>query len=237
MSEPEVPTLVAWEDASRGLASRVLGTLLDVFRPTRAAPALAQGGLRPALSFALLTTLPFIAVFATVEYTHTLSVAPGFVVQVLGHASSALIARDVALACSLGVAIELGELLLLAAPFITLARAYGAPDRWRAGVRLFLYRAWLSPVLAVTALLVSLSAPQLAPAAYMAWLLAPRLALLFSMRATARVACGTSALASWLVVGVALTVHVFGQRLLLRAVEPLLPDGTWVELVLRSASP
>ena len=120
MSEPEAPALVPWEDASRGLASRVLGTLLDVFRPTLAAPALAQGGLRPALAFALLTTLPFIAVFATVEYTHTLSVAPGFVVQVLGHASSGLIARDVALACSLGVAIELGELLLLAAPFITL---------------------------------------------------------------------------------------------------------------------
>ena len=27
------------------------------------------------------------------------------------------------------------------------------------------------------------------------------------------------------------------QRLLLRAVEPALPDGTWVELVLRSAGP
>lgn len=231
------PALVPWEDRSRGFAPRLVGTFADAFRPVRAAPALVHGGLRPALSFALLTTLPFIAIFAAVEYTHTLSVAPGFVVRVLGRASGPQIARDLGAALLLGAAIEFGQLLLLGAPFITLARAYGIKERWRAALRLFLYRAWLSPVLAVLALLVSLSLPQIAPQAYIAWMVVPRLALFFSMRATARVACGAPALGSWLVVGVALTVHLFGQRLLLRAVEPALPAGTWVELVLRSAGP
>ena len=248
MSAPPTPALVPWEDASRGFASRLFGTLFDVFRPTTAALGLVDDdgqpaahhagyGLRPALQFALLTTLPFIAVFASVEYTHTLSVAPGFVVRVLGDPSRAAIAGDVALALGIGFAIELGELLLLAAPFVTLARAYGSPERWTASVRMFLYRAWVSPVLAVVALLVSLTFPQIAPQAYLAWLLLPRLALLFSMRATARVACGVTALSSWIVVAVALGVHLFGQPLLLRLVEPALPAGTWVQLVLHSARP
>jgi hypothetical protein len=236
LSERESIPLVPWEDSSRGLASRVFGTFADVFRPTSAAPALVHGGLRPALWFALATTLPFIAVFSAVEYTHTLAVAPGFVVQVFGRPSATTVALDVCGAILVGIVIELGELALLAAPFITLSRAYGLPERWRASARLFLYRAWLSPVLSVVALAVSLSVSEVAPMAYLVWLLVPRLAMLFSMRATARVACGTTALASWLVVGVALGVHLFGQPLLLRAMEPALPEGTWIQLVVRSAS-
>ena len=229
--------LVPWEDARLALPRRILGTLFDVFRPTVTAPALVNGGLRPAIVFALWTTLPFIALFGAVEYTHTLVVAPGFDVRVLGQASSGQIAGDLVLAVLLGFVIELGELALLAAPFVTMARAYGVRERWPAALRLFLYRAWLSPVLGVVAMTTSLIAPQIAPHAYAVWLLLPRLVLFVSMRATARIACGVPALSSWIVVAVALAVHLFGQPLLLRAIRPALPDGTWVELVLRSSTP
>jgi hypothetical protein len=209
--------------------ARLLGGMAEAFRPVRSAPAMAVGGIAPALRFAALTALPFVLLHAAVAYTFELRFGPALELRVTATDGAAL-ALDLARAFGIGLALFLAGLLTLALPYVSLVRAYGRPERVHAAVRLVLYRAWLFPAGGALFLATSWVAPQSARSLVgLVWIVSrvvPLLLTLNAMRATARLAGGVGPLVSWLVVGVALTVHLVAEPLLSRVAEPYVPRDT-----------
>jgi hypothetical protein len=161
--EPPLRTKVtgpmAWEDASLSFSRRLFSTLLATFAPLRSIHAAAAGTLAPALRFALLTSLPFMLVWAIVPFTHTLLFKPSFGLEVLPERSSLPVWLDLLRAVAIGLGFSLLSFFSWILPFASLVGAFAngtRPERpslaaWRTA----LYRNWVIPLgMALFSLLV-----------------------------------------------------------------------------------
>jgi hypothetical protein len=206
-----------WENRALPFVARFAKTFVDAFRPTSTANGLARPELGPAIVFAVITALPFAMLRGIVPYTKTLLFGFDFAVAVQGGAGSSEIAIDVARAAGLGVAVTAAQLLALALPFASLARAYGAIPGHRAAMRLMLYRAWLLTVSmnGVVYYFGVWASPEahveIIATALKVFELFPAVALFIAMRATARLAHGVGPFMSMVVVFLPLVLLVLTQ--------------------------
>jgi hypothetical protein len=225
MKDPGPP--VAWEDPRRALPMRFLVTLADAFRPNRAAPSLARGDWRAALSFFALTFIPLGLLAGVIPLTATLGFG-GWRVQLLGTPTTTEIVIDVLRAGAISLVVVFALLVLLTLPYYSLSRAYGSRGHPAAPISVMLYRGWLLPFAGVAYSItvwsfsgdVSTNMQLLLYFAVSIWFV-----LLFSsMLATARMASGVGPIAALAVVLVPFVVLALSLQLGLPRLEPLLPD-------------
>lgn len=220
-----------WE-RSGNLIVRYFATLASALRPIATAPAFASGTVRPAALFALLTALPFALLAGILPHTRTLLFSH-FEVKVLESPSSLELTFDVLRAMAVEGGLTALRFSCLFFPFVSLVRAYAAPERHAAATRMMLYRAWLVPAMAlvyyyagVWPLPADLASLEPAPASIVmtgfAMLLLVVL-LMMAMSAAARIACGLGPWLSMVVVMVPVTLLHFVNALLSAAADLLLP--------------
>lgn len=213
----QAPGPIAWENPERVLFGRLLGTLASTFLPLTTIRAVSAGTVGPALRFALLSALPWMALWGIMPFTHTLEFKFNFAVDVIHKPGMLSIPWDVARAAGIGLVLGCIALLSWALPFVSLLRAYGSPPE--AGVsavsaawRMALYRAWVIPCgLSLLALFAWSMPPEANP-----WLievsllllhLLPRILILMHCFAMARY-FGVEGMASMVVSMVPLAVEI-----------------------------
>jgi hypothetical protein len=237
-SDPtEASPPLPFEAGDGTLLGRYFRTFGTAFYPWRSAPAFARPGLKRAILFFALSSLPLIMLSGVIPHTRTLLFAAGAIV-VQGAPTPEAIAFDVvrAIVVQLGLsAIELFSLLL---PFASLVAAY-APERKEAAIRLVLYRFWLGPLAALVGYAAEWSLPvsfftsvdemtqKLPPAIMIAALVQPTLRVfqLLAMIAVSRLACGLSVLMSLVVVGVPIALQLLVMPLSSHVADRLLPQA------------
>ncbi len=150
--QPTLPSYgegpIPWEDPELPWPRRLLGTLSAGFLPIETARAAADGSVRPALVFALLSALPWAPVWAIVPFTHTLQFKANFALDVVSKPGLTL-ATDLAQSMTIGLLLSLVSFLTWSVPFASLLKAF-APENERsaaprAAYRTALYRVWLVP--------------------------------------------------------------------------------------------
>jgi hypothetical protein len=216
-----------WETRDGSFFGRLIGTLASAFRPVQSAPAFARPDVRPALAFFLLTAIPLAALAGVIPNTKTLMFGSAFDVSVLGHPSRGAIAIDVVTAMVMQLLSFGLDFVALAVPFTSLIGAYAPAERRPAALRVLFYRSWLVPGAMLLFFLGLWMLPggakpqeptQLLPMLGIGQFLLNVL-FLISMRATARLACGISAVLSFVVTAIPLVVcgiaQVFVSRLFL----------------------
>jgi len=219
------------------LLGRYFRTFGTAFYPWRSAPAFARPGLKPALLFFALSSLPLIMLSGVMPHTRTLWFAAGAII-VQGAPTPEMIAFDVVRAIAVQLGLSAIELLSLLLPFASLVAAY-APERKEAATRLLLYRFWLGPLATLIGQAAEWSLPvsffdsvddvtqKLPPAILIAALVQPALRVfqLLAMIAVSRLACGLSVLMSLVVVGVPIALQLLVMPLSGYAADRLLPQA------------
>lgn len=228
-ASPPLP-FEAGDGTALGRYFRTFGT---AFYPWRSAPAFARPGLKPAVAFFALSSLPLMLVLGIIPHTRTLNFGAG-TIALVGTPTQAEIVLDVARAIAVQLAVSLVELACLVLPFASLVGAYAAP-RKEAAVRYVLYRFWLAQLAILVGYLAiwTLEAPVEGvplPDASVAVLLTSdfaklllRVLFLIGMNATARIACGLSTWVSLLVVIPPLILEHYGVSLSMLLVDKVLP--------------
>lgn len=213
-----------WETLQGSGLQRFVRTLGSAFQPVHTAPAFARPGLRRPLSFFLLSALPLAALAGVIPNTKTLMFGTACSVVVQGHPSPGGIVLDVLTAMLIQVLLFTLDFAAIALPYTSLVRAYAAPDRRTAAVRVLLYRSWLAPFAALAYylgvwILPGGDKPQ-EPTVLLPFLVLGQFILhmliLSAMRASARLASGIGAFLSFVVVAIPLTVFVFVQLFIAR---------------------
>lgn len=228
-ASPPVP----WERPGSNALARFFGTLGDAFRPIASAPSFARGDAVAPRSFLLLGFLPLALLAAIVPFTRTLLFGPRFAISVVGSADAQAIALDVAIAAGIGLLICAAQVVALALPYVSLARAYASKGHVHAPVRAILYRAWLIPLGEVLRWIVVWSAPdppppELLPLAQLLQVI-PLVLLFASLRATARMGSGVGPFASVIVTIVPFVAMLLVQGYLATGLAPILPDSAALE--------
>jgi hypothetical protein len=145
---PQINGPMGWEDDALPWYQRLYRTLGATFAPLESLHAVANGGVAPALRFALLSALPFMFLWAVVPFTHTLRFGPSFDVAVLPHGAMP-IELDIVRALAIGLVFSGLSQLSWALPFASLVAAFSdgsrPEDPRRAGWRTALYRMWVIP--------------------------------------------------------------------------------------------
>jgi hypothetical protein len=232
-ASPPLP-FEAGDGTALGRFFRTFGT---AFYPWRSAPAFARPGLKPAVLFFMLSSLPMILISGIMPHTRTLWFAAGEIV-VQGTPTQQMIALDVARAIGVQVGLSAVELLSLLLPFASLVAAY-APERKEAAIRLVLYRFWLGPAAALLGQAAAWSLPlavataplepgEMLPAPIMIAAIAQaalRVFQLLALIATSRLACGLSVPMSLVVVGVPIVLQLLVVPLSSHAVDQILPQS------------
>jgi hypothetical protein len=208
-----------WETREGSLVGRFFGTLGSARHPIVSAPAFARPSVRPALAFFVLSAVPLAALAGVIPNTKTLMFGSAFKVTVMGHPTQSDIAWDVVVAMLMQLASFGVDFVALALPFTSLVRAYAPEAQRPAALRVLLYRSWLAPFATLLFFLGIWMLPGGAqsdePTRLLTGLVLAQFflnaLLLVSMRATARLACGISALLSIVVVAVPLLVCAMTQ--------------------------
>ncbi|MET0284313.1 MAG: hypothetical protein ABW352_07575 [Polyangiales bacterium] len=148
--DPQANGPLGWEDEALPWHTRLARTLSATFAPLDTLHAVANGTIAPALRFMLLSTLPWMLLWAIIPFTHTLSFGPSFRVAVIPGASGGMpIELDVVRAMAIGVALSGLTQLSWALPFVSLLAGFAdgsrTEDPKRAGWRTALYRMWVVP--------------------------------------------------------------------------------------------
>jgi hypothetical protein len=174
---------------------------------------MARDGVAPALQFGLLTFLPLALIVGIVPYTKTLLFSAPFKITLQGTPmpDQAAIVIDVLRAIAIGFAVSVAQWLVIAAPYVSLVRAYGEPKRRSVPLRAMLYRAFLLPLQQVSfyALAwVMLNEASTAPQAgfLMVLSLVPLVLMLSTMWSAARLGSGLGPVVSFVVVIIPLTL-------------------------------
>ena len=159
------------------------------------------------------------ALAGVMPHTKTLVFGSAFHVVVQGHPTTTTIALDVLRAMALQLLVFGVDFVAFALPYTSLVRAYAAPTRGGAALRVLLYRSWLAPFAALF-FYVGVwmlpgggkpeEPPPLLPLLWTGQFIFHML-LLSSIRASARLASGIGALLSFVVVAIPLTIFVFVQ--------------------------
>jgi hypothetical protein len=197
--EPPLRTQVtgplAWEDPSLSFFRRLFSTLGATFAPLRSIHAVAAGEVPPALRFALLTSLPFMLVWAIVPFTHTLLFKPSFGLEVLPERSSLPVWLDLLRAVGIGLTFSLISFVSWILPFASLVSAFSNASRPEsprlAAWRTALYRNWIIPLgMALFSLLVwalpSNPSPVLVEITVLSLQMLPRILILIHCHTMAR---------------------------------------------------
>ncbi len=214
---------IPWEDPSRNVVSRFVGTLLSAFSPESSGASLARESSRRGIGFAILSFLPLAVASGIIPYTRTLLFSPGLGIEVVQGATREQIQIDVAVAAATGLGVSLALLLAVALPYVSLSRAYADRGMPSAPLRIVMYRAWLLPLFLglwhslfwiAPAPTSAISALALQLPAVLAVLL-----LLASLRSTARMGSGAGPLSTTAIVLVPLVL----MMVVLMMLQPLAP--------------
>lgn len=212
-----------WEQPGLGFAARLLGTIGTAFSPVKSAPAFGRDELVPALTFALITFVPLSLIAGVIPYTKTMEFSGPFVIKLQGTPlpDQAAIVLDVLRASVIGFALCLLQWAVFAAPYVSLARAYGDPRRRNVPLRTMLYRGFLIPAQQVIFFLLAWAfVARGAPEAQVAFLMLVSLVLLvlllWTMWSAARLGVALGPLMSFLVVAVPITLWQYMQPALLK---------------------
>ena len=139
-----------WEDPALSWPRRFFSTLGTTFAPLRTIHAVADGTIGPALAFALLSSAPFMVLWAIPPFTHTLIFKPEFGLEVMAKSDDLTIALDVLRALGIGLVVSVISLFSWALPFASLVRAFSNGTRPEnpqlAAWRTALYRLWIIPL-------------------------------------------------------------------------------------------
>lgn len=230
MRDPGPP--VPWEDRARSLPARLVATFADALRPTRSAPTFVRSDARAAISFAVLSFLPFALLSGIIPYTHLFVFGAGKV-QLVGTPSSGALTLDVARAAGIGLLVALVKLLCVAVPYHSLSRAYAQKGHPPAALSAMLYRGWLIPFAELVLGLLTWAMP-LEPSdgtITIVWVasLVPLIVLISSMLATARMASGVGPIAALVVVLVPFVLMMVLTPLGMQAIHPWLPDSEAIQ--------
>jgi hypothetical protein len=218
---------LAWEAEHGSFVHRYFATLGTAFRPVLSAPAFAQQEVRAALGFFALSALPFAALAGIIPHTKTMMFGDAFSITLQGNPTPTEIALDVATASAIQLGLFACDFAALALPYVTLTRAYAAPEKRAAALRVLLYRSWLVPAATLVFfagvwMLPGTSASTTTP--LLPVLLAVQLLLnallLVAMRATARLACSIGPMLSFAVTAVPFVIWMFVQLFMSRAFAP-----------------
>ena len=230
----EVAPAIPWETEGVPFWTGLGATLRQSFSPTATAPAMGHGDVRSALSFALLTWLPFAALQGVIPYTHTL-LFQELEVRVAG-SGGVLVALDVARAVSLGVLLGGVQLAAMGLAFASLSHAYGlsgvasAAAAWRT----VLYRGFI--VLLLPSLMAGGRAPSdlvanlmfftglFEPNVYTLVVVVAGVWLLTTLRTSARLAQGVGPGMSFVIPFMVMAVGVLVRLLAETACQPLMPE-------------
>lgn len=232
----EVAPAIPWETEGVGFLAGLFGTWRQAFSPTATAPAMAHGDVRSALSFALLTWLPFAALQGIIPYTHTLLFDfERHEMRVAGGANGIAIALDVMRAASLGVLLGGVQLGIMGLAFASLSQAYGQAGAatTSAAWRTLFYRGFM------VLLLPSLMYGGLAPSdlvsnwmfftglfsfdAYMIIVVVAGVWLLTTLRTTARLAQGVGPGMAFVIPFIVMALGVVVRLVAETALQPLMP--------------
>lgn len=227
------PPPVPWEDPSRGLISRFVGTLAEAGSPIITAPSFRHPGAGRALVFFLLTFPVLAAISGVVPYTARVLFGHSFEVQLSGDPSQEALIEDVLRAAGLGLAVAFAQWIALTLPFVSLSNAFadrGHPD---APLRAMLYRGWLLALFLTAQWAVPLALPESAggSGALFAMLVSmvPFLLLLSSMRATTRMGSGVGAMTALVTIAVPFALMIGTGIFLERGVRTLVPELGQIE--------
>jgi len=244
---PDLPTAsseVAWEGSGL-LPLRWLRTLAQALRPSRTTPAFAEAtARRPAVFFALLTTLPLVLLEGIIPYTHRLRFGDVFGIRANGTTEE--ITLDVLWAMGASVLVTGAALLVWGASFVSLMSAFGRPAEDRAAtpktaaLRAVLYGSWLIPMVSVysltpgarTGLLLSFTlwaipgelSSTTATILFVVWVISS-LWLFTWMRHVAERACGVPALQALFIVVIPLVAATLVEGIALGVLEPWMPTA------------
>lgn len=229
------------ERLGRGL----LATMKSALSPAKSAASFAFGTSKRAFLFFLLTFTPLALLRGIVPYTHLVHFGPTFTIRVHADATSERLVLDVAAACGLALAESLVVFLALFLCYRSLAVAFGRPSSGEIATRLALYRAFLIPLGAFTAVQTSAGvAPDLHGVLVnlVYWGMPPRpnlmmlvivllaatpVVLLFvSMRSVARLVMGVEPSVSFALATVPWLLSVIVFSLVHEALAPLIPAIT-----------
>ncbi len=185
-----------WEDFNLPFLGRFAGTLLSTFQPVRSLRSVAHGPIAPAAGFFVLSSLPWMVLWAILPFTHTLLFGPSFALTLTKGAQASQIQPDVLRAASVGFALSALGFMSWAFPFASLTRAFctspaHALEAGRAAWRTALYRVWIIPCGFTLWSLILWGAPDKPSAALLelgmlACQLLPRLLVLIHCQAMAR---------------------------------------------------
>jgi hypothetical protein len=222
---------IPWEQEGRGPLVRWAGTIASALRPSGTAPAFARNGVAPAISFALLSFVPFALLAGIIPYTHTL-VFGALAVAVRGEPSHVAIALDVLQASGIGLLVATVGIAAIAVSYVSLSRAYADRGYDAAPWRVVLYRAFLLPLAELLRGLAAWTLPASPPIGALLLLellrAVPYVLLFASLRAGARMASGVGVFPSIAAAAIPMIVMFFAHDLLLTALAPLLPSADTV---------
>lgn len=232
---------VPWADPEKRGAGRFFGTLADGLSPTRTATKFTRGEWQKGITFALLTALPVAALGGIIPFTHHLRFGPLWEVATIGAPTALDLVLDVLQAMGLGIAFGVAKLGLMAAPYLSLTKAYGQVTEAQPTRQVLLYRGWLLLLGGRTGLVLGVviwglpmePGEGLQITAEILSLL-PLMAMLWAMTSTARMA-RVGPLASMIVVLIPFVVLFLVEPLVIELIRPLLPSSEALEESLQSA--
>jgi hypothetical protein len=220
---------VPWESSEGTALERFARTLGAALSPVQSAPSFGHADRRSAYSFFMLTFVPLALVYGVVPFTSEIVFGPAFGVHVRAGATTSALLLDALRGCAIGVLVAATQLVALAAPYISLVRAYAGRGNPDAAMRALGYRAFLIPAAAMLGSLVAWCSPEgLSEGGATALALlsvAPLVLLLSALRASARTASGVPPLMSLVVVLISMTVMFMAHAGALQLVAPLLPSA------------
>lgn len=146
---PQITGPLAWEDPAAPFARRLFSTLAATFAPLETLYAVSNGPIAPAVWFAVVTSLPFMMLWAVPWYTHTLIFGKLTISYAQPEPATLAVVLDVLQAAGIGLALSLVSLVSRGAPFVSLVRAFADASREEdprtAAIRTTLYRLWVIP--------------------------------------------------------------------------------------------
>jgi hypothetical protein len=228
---------IPWEEPSRNVVSRFFGTIATALRPTATAPAFARGDAAAAWPFFALSFLPAALLVGVIPFTHTLAFGSGLAVAMVAGTSGAALAGDVVRAAGIGTLVCTVQLLAMAMPYVSLARAYASKGYEAAPARVLLYRGFLIPIAFLLRDGTAWALPASEHVGEFAQIVAliPLVLLFLSLSSTARMASGAGPFAALGTALVPFVVMLFAEPLLLQALRPLLPDAELTRQALQAA--
>ena len=209
----------------------VLSTIGFGLRPVLNAPSYAASTTGRALLFFVLSALPLALLTGIIPYTYDITFTSLFGITTRPGADLIV---DIVRAMGIGALVQLGEIIVLTAPFVSLCVAYGShANRKNAALNAAFYSAWLLPLAAIIQRVGAWGLPPLAEGQEVSgWFLIPgvigvipTVIYFVHLRSTARLAAGVGPMMSFITVGLAFALLMAEQAVVARALQDVFPNA------------